>query len=167
VRKVLLLLAAVPLVVGPASAGHAEGSGGGSPCPVPTVDTHYDPRQLAVQVSLPASGCPTREHRVFDLDTAVTRMDNNGSRDVNGRSTSCGPYRSAADAGPGAPAPRYSCDLALAVDHPQVEAAQYDVDITYPGDRGDRTWDMVLFCRSQGGNAGCETNAPPAERDAS
>ena len=165
-RKVLLVLAAVPLVVGP-SVAHAEGSGGGSPCQVPKVDTHYDVDQLAVDVSLPAGGCPTREHRVFDLDTAVTRMDNNGSRDVSGRSRTCGPYRSAADVGPGEPAPQYRCDLSLAVDHPQVEVAQYDVDITYPGASGDRTWDMVLFCRSEGGNAACEMNAPPAERDAS
>ncbi len=164
-RKVLLVLAAVPLALGPSAVAHANPSDGGSQCQTPNVDMQYDVAQFTFAVSLPASGCATREHRMFDLDTDITRMDNNGSHDETEWSTTCGPFRSAADAGPGDPAPQYSCDLSVSFDHPNVEVAQYDVEITYPA-MGDRTMSAVYFCRSDGNNTACEVNAPPTEGDA-
>ena len=168
-RKVLAVLAVVPIVAVPvviAPSALAEGSGphGHLACPSATVDTAYDTGVLSVDVSLPASGCAAREHRTFELAATVTRMDNHGSHDVTDRSTMCGPFRAASDAGPGQPAPDDSCDVSFVVDHPEVEAAQYDIDITYPGAEGQRTMSTVLFCRSADGAAACETNAPPSER---
>jgi hypothetical protein len=170
VRKVLLVLAAVPLVVlplvtAPAALAHAVPSDGESHCAVPKVDPQYDVDLLTVHVSLPASGCAAREHRMFDLAMTVTRMDNNGSHDTLDSGTTCGPFRSAGDVEPGAPAPQYRCDHAMGVDHPRVEAAQYDIDLTYPGADGQRTTTDVLFCRSDADNASCETLAPASERD--
>ena len=167
-RKVLLALAAVPLVVlvAPAASAHDYGFSGESRCSAPTIDTQYSLDQLRVFVSLPASGCAAREHRMFDLAATVTRMDNNGSHDGLDAGTTCGPFRSASDVGPGEAAPQYSCDLGVAVDHPDVEAAQYDIDVTYPGDSADRTMSDVVFCRSDGDNASCERLGTTAERDA-
>jgi hypothetical protein len=171
VRKVLLVLAAAPLVLVPVVASpalaHVDRSApeGESRCPVPTIETNYDVDLLTVDVSLPASGCAAREHRIFELAMTVTRMDNNGSHDGLDSGTTCGPFRSAGDVEPGDPAPQYSCDLAMAVDHPKVEAAQYDIDITYPGDSGDRTVSHVVFCRSDDDAASCEQLGAPAERD--
>jgi len=170
VRKVPLVLAALPLVLAPLTASPAlardDSSGARSACPVPTVDTDYDVHQLTVHLSLPVSGCAAREHRTFDLATTVTRMDNNGSHDGLDAGTTCGPFRSASDVGPGEAAPQYSCDLGVAVDHPDVEAAQYDIDVTYPGPADDRTVTDVLFCRSDGDNASCEDLGTTGERDA-
>jgi hypothetical protein len=163
VRRVLPVLAAVPLVVVAPAVAHAGSPDGESPCQVPTIETQYDADKFMVQVSLPASGCAAREHRMFELATTVTRMDNNGSHDVSDRSTMCGPFRSAADVE--GDAGQYGCDLSVAVDHPNVEAAQYDIDITYPGATGDRTMSDVVFCRSDGGTGSCEELAAPAERD--
>jgi hypothetical protein len=105
VRKVLLVLSALPLVLAPLTASPAvardDSSGAGSGCPVPTVDTDYDVHQLTVHLSLPVSGCAAREQRAFDLDSTVTRMDNNGSHDRLDAGTTCGPFRSASDVGPG------------------------------------------------------------------
>jgi hypothetical protein len=172
VRKVLAVLAVVPVVAVPvviAPAALAEGSGphGRLACPSATIDTSYNTVGMGVGVTLPASGCAAREHRTFDLAATVTRMDNHGSHDVTERSTTCGPFRSASDAGPGQPAPDDSCDLSVLVNHPEVEAAQYDIDLTYPGADGQRTMSTVLFCRSGDGEAACETNAPPSERQSS
>jgi hypothetical protein len=170
VRKVLLVLAAVPLVVlplvaAPAALAHAARSDGESHCAVPKVDPQYDVDLLTVHVSLPASGCAAREHRMFDLAMTVTRMDNNGSHDTLDSATTCGPFRSAGDVEPGDPAPQYSCDYAMGVDHPKVEAAQYDIDLTYPDDNGEQTMSDVVFCRSDSHKASCEQLAAPAERD--
>jgi hypothetical protein len=156
VRKVLLVLAAVPLVVAPPAFAHPESSGGESRCQVPKVETQYDVDQFRVFVSVPASGCAAREHRQFELVTKVTRMDNHGSHDVSDWSTMCGPFRSVDDVEPGDAPPQYSCDLSVAVDHPQVENAQYDIEITYPGAVAERTMTGVLFCTSDGDNAGCD-----------
>jgi hypothetical protein len=169
-RKVPLVLAALPLVLAPLTASPAlagdDSSAAGSGCPVPTVDTDYDVHQLTVHLSLPVSGCAAREHRIFDLDSTVTRMDNNGSHDGLDAGTTCGPFRSASDVGPGEPAPDDSCGLGVAVGHPAVEAAQYDIDITYPGASGERTVTDVVFCRSDGDGASCEDLGMTAERDA-
>ena len=51
-RKVPLVLVALPLVLAPLAASPAlardDGSGAGSGCPVPTVATDYDVHQLTV-----------------------------------------------------------------------------------------------------------------------
>lgn len=89
VRKVLLVLAAVPVVVAPPALAQTDRSEGESVCEVPTVDTQYDVEQFVIHVSLPASGCASREHRIFELSAKVTRMDNNWGRDVHEWSTTC------------------------------------------------------------------------------
>jgi hypothetical protein len=72
------------------------------------------------------------------------------------RSAMCGPFRSAEDFGAGE-APQYSCDLALFLDHPEVENnAQYDVDVSYPGASAGRTTSVFTFCSSDGKAASCE-----------
>jgi hypothetical protein len=68
----------------------------------------------------------------------------------------CGPFRSAADTEPGEAPPRYSCDVDVAVDHPEVENSQYDVDVSFPGATGDRTATLVAFCTSDGDTSTCE-----------
>jgi hypothetical protein len=168
VRKVLLVLASVPLVAlplvtAPAALAHAARSDGESHCAVPKVDPQYDVDLLTVHVSLPASGCAAREHRMFDLAMTVTRMDNNGSHDTLDSGTTCGPFRSAGDVEPGDPTPQYSCDYAMGVDHPKVEAAQYDIDLTYPDADGQRTTTHTLFCRSDADQAAWEDLGPSAE----
>jgi hypothetical protein len=55
---------------------------------------------LVVHLSLSVSGCAARQHRVSDLSTTVTRMDDN--------------------AGPGEPAAQDSCDPGVAVTHPET-----------------------------------------------
>jgi len=170
VRKVPLVLAALPLVLVPLTASPAlagnDASGAGSGCAIPKVATQYDAHQLTVFVSLPASGCAAREHRIFDLDMTVTRMANHWSHDVSDWTTTCGPFRSADDAEPGYPPGQYSCNLSAALDHPNVEVAQYNVDLTYPGASGERTVTAVAFCRSDADNASCEDVRMTPERDA-
>lgn len=154
-RKLALLVAADTVAVvpffGPGVLAHGRGSGHRPVCPVPTVTTDYNVGQLTVHVAPPAGRCAARQRRVFDLGVAVTRMDNHASHDTPRSATSCGPFPSA-----GAVDPRYSCGLGMAVDHPPVEAAQYVIDVTYPGAAGDETAHAVVFCRSGSGKAACE-----------
>ena len=107
-------------------------------------------------MSLPASGCHSREHRIFTLSAMISRLDNGGGRDVTDWSVDCGPFRAASDFEPGAEAPQYFCDLGVALDHPPVETAQYDVEVTYPGAAAERATRLFSFCTSDGETATCE-----------
>jgi hypothetical protein len=80
-------------------------------------------------------------------------------------SVDCGPFPSRENAEGGDANRPSSCDLNVAYEHPQVEAAQYDVEVTYPGATADRTMSAVVFCRSDGNWGSCEELAPSAEQD--
>jgi hypothetical protein len=86
----------------------------------------------------------------------ISRLDNSGGRDVTDWSVECGPFRAASDFESGTEAPQYFCDLGVALDHPPVETARYDVDVTYPGAGGERTTSVFTFCTSDGTTASCE-----------
>lgn len=61
---------------------------------------------------------------------SIARLDNHGRRDVVERTTVCGPFRSADDFEPGYASPQYSCNLAVFLDHPEMEQGiQYDVEV--------------------------------------
>lgn len=111
---------------------------------------------FSVHVSLPASGCASREHRQFLVSASMSRMDHDGGRRDVDRSVMCGPFRSAAGTEAGDAPPAYSCDLAVSVDHPEVESSQYDVDVSFPGATAQRSATLVAFCTSDGETATCE-----------
>ena len=154
-RRALFLLAAVPLIVVPPALAQ-DRTDGESSCPVPDISSSYDVQAFSVHVSLPVSGCASREHREFLLSASVSRLDHDGGRMDVDRSVMCGPFRSAADTEPGDAPSRYSCDLDVAVDHPEVENSQYDVDVSFPSATADRTATLVAFCTSDGDTAACE-----------
>ena len=164
-RKLVLLAAAVPLVFAPTALAADRQPEQQPVCQVPDVDLVYDAHDLMVLVSLPVDGCRSRQDRVFPLSASITRMDNSGGRDVADWSVDCGPFRSDDNAEGADAAPASSCDLNVAYEHPEVESAQYDVEVTYPGATADRTMSNVVFCRSDGSWGSCEELAPPAERD--
>ena len=65
--------------------------------------------------------------------------------------------------GPGEPPHTYSCDIDLAMDHPSTEAAQYQVEVTYPSADGDETKAFESFCESNADGTSCEEAYHPAE----
>ena len=154
-RTVLLLCAAVPLLFSPSALAADQKAEGDSVCRVPDVDLSYDTETFTTLVSLPVSGCKPREHTQFIVSASISRLDHDGGRDVIERSAMCGPFRSADDFEDGK-APQYSCTLAVWVDHPKVETAQYDVEVTYPGAAAERTMRLFTFCTSDGTDASCE-----------
>jgi hypothetical protein len=155
-RKLLLLSAAVPLLFAPSAFAGDKPAERESVCRVPDIDLTYDTETFTALVSLPASGCTSREHRQFVLSASISRLDHEGGRDVVERSAMCGPFRSASDFESAGEAPQYFCDLAVFLDHPELESAQYDVEVTYPGAAAERTTSVFTFCTSDGNTAPCE-----------
>ena len=158
-RKLVLLAAAVPLLCSPAAlATDDEKAEPKSVCRAPDVALDYDAQTFSAVVSLPATGCASREHTIFDLSAVITRVDNSGqSRDFTERSMTCGPFRSAADRESHEAPAQYFCDLALFLPHPELETAQYTVDVTYPAASGDpRTMSVFTVCTSDAETAVCE-----------
>src|SRR5205823_5879867 len=155
VRKALLLVASVPLIFAPPALAQ-DRPHGESGCRGPEITRDYDLQRFAVQVSLPASGCPAREHRQFELSVSISRMDHDGGRDVADWDVMCGPFRSAEDMEPGDAPVEYVCNLDVALDHPAVEGSQYDVDVAYPGATGPRHTSLWTWCRSDGDAAACD-----------
>lgn len=70
------------------------------------------------------------------------------------RSAMCGPFRAASDLE--SSQRRSSCNLAVWLDHPEVESTQYDIEVTYPGAAAQRTTRLFTFCTSDGKSAACE-----------
>jgi hypothetical protein len=154
-RKLVLLAAAVPLLLAPSAVAAEKKAERESVCRVPDVDLSYDTETFTTLVTLPVSSCKSREHSQFMVSASISRLDNDGGRDVIERSAMCGPFRSADDFEDGK-APQYSCTMALWLDHTTVETAQYDVEVTYPGASAERTMRLFTFCTSDGTNASCE-----------
>jgi hypothetical protein len=157
-RRSLLLLAALPLLFAPpAFADDETPAERPSVCRVPDVELSYDTETFTALFSLPASGCKSREHRIFTLSAMISRLDHEDGRDATERSVHCGPFRSADDVEPGDAEPNYSCDLAVFLAHPTTEEnAQYDLEVTYPGAAAERTLRLFTFCTSDGKTASCE-----------
>ena len=156
----LAALAAIPsraLADPPADGGQAS-----DPCPPPELTHNYDTTTLTVHATLLASGCPAREHRHFTLSAFISREDQ-ASGEGHDRVVGCGPFRSASDMGPGEPPHTYSCDVDLVMDHPSTEAAQYRVEVTYPGADGEETMAFESFCESNADGTSCDEPYRPAE----
>ena len=155
-RKLVLLAAAVPLLLSPTALAADHQAERPSTCRVPDVDLSYDTETFTALVSLPVSGCESREHTQFILSASIARTDSNVGRDMVERSAMCGPFRSASDFESDQEPPRYVCNLALWLDHPESESARYDVEVSYPGARQPRTDHVFTFCTSDGKTATCE-----------
>ena len=157
-RPALLLVAAAAAVFVPSAAAAGDAPPAErevSACPAPAVIHEYRPRSFRIQASLEATGCPAREERQFTLSAFISRVDESGG-EGHGRAVVCGPFRASDDIDEGR---RYSCDVDLAVAHPRVEAAHYQVEVTYPGGDGEETFGFELFCRSDGATVGCEDDS--------
>ena len=156
-RKLVILATAIPLLFAPtALAADKKPAEGRSVCRVPDIDLRYDTETLTALVSLPASGCQSREHTQFMLSASISRLDNEGGRDLVERSAICGPFRSADDFEGSQEPPQYFCNLAVFLDHPDIENAQYDINVSYPGAAAERTTSVFTFCTSDGKTASCE-----------
>lgn len=151
-----MLCAAVHLLLAPPAVAAEKKADAKSVCPGPEAHSRYETDVFSVRVSLPVAGCAVREERRFALGIRVVRMDHHGGHDITERTATCGPYPQASAAGSDDAAHGSTCDLKLTVDHPEVENAQYDVEITYPGANGQRTMTAMLFCTSDGNRASCD-----------
>lgn len=146
-------LAATPLVLAPT----ALASSGESRCSPPSVDHDADASALRVHVVLPASGCASREHRIFTLTTEVSRFDGPDSRTVLEREERCGPFRSADDMDDGDAPPDYSCVLDATFIHDGVDRhTRYDIEVSYPGATVERSVTYTVFCTADGDTAVCD-----------
>ena len=148
----LLLAAAVSLLLSPTALAGERTPKSESACREPGIDLDYDLRRFTVSASLPVSGCRSRENSEFILSTSISRLDNDRGRDLIDRSAVCGPFRPAE-----APEGRdRTCSLAVSLGHPDVEHAQYDVEVSYPGPSGRRTAKVFTFCTADGTDASCQ-----------
>lgn len=123
-------------------------------CPAPEVATDYDAERFSVYATLRASGCPAREHREFSFSAWLNRVDET-TGEGHGRVVGCGPFQSGSDMSPEEPARTYRCEVELSLLHPAVEAAHYDVHVTYPGPDGDESVSFDSFCVSSEEGTSC------------
>jgi hypothetical protein len=150
-------LAVVVWTMTPSASAHTDDPADTPVCPDPQVQvSDYDTERFVASATLLASGCPAREQRQFPLWLSVTRYEETSAHGV-ARGVLCGPFRSSSEG----EARRYSCDVDLALDHPEVEAATYQVEVSYPGADGDETMAFEVFCVSEDGSYGCELQDDP------
>lgn len=161
--SVLLVAAAAALLPVPAASAHGSPPSEGTPetCPAPDVVAQYHPDRLSLYVTLPTTGCPTREQGEFSLQAWVSRVDEH-TGEGHGRVVPCGPFSdSNADADP--PDRWDTCELDMVLPHPNPEAAYYDIEVTYPGAAGEETIESHSFCTTGDDGAYCVAADTPAE----
>jgi hypothetical protein len=162
-RRVSVLLVAAVAALSPLPAASAHGAppaeDASASCPPPDVVQDYDTERFSVFVTLPAIGCPARENRPFSLSAWVSRVDEK-TGEGTGRMVNCGPFQSSDDMDPDE-VRTYSCEIALSLVHPAVEAADYEVEVTYPGaDRNLETITFESFCVSNDAGTSCSDEHP-------
>jgi hypothetical protein len=160
-RKLVLLVASVPLLFAP-SARAEDASDAEAICQPPEVNHHYDTEDLWVDGRLPASGCPSRENSMFMVSAQLTRTDDVGPAESVSHALRCGPFMSAEDRRRLDMAPgEYFCNLGLSLEHQPVDDSVYEIEITYPdaGTDTDETTRLTFFCTSDGTAAACDTKA--------
>ena len=159
-RKLVLFAAAVPLILAPpALAGpdrhEGEAEKAESVCRPPEIDHSYHTDALRVHVKLPATGCASREHTMFDVWAGISRTDVFGPQESVWRSVRCGPFLAAEDHD-GDSTWEYFCELDVTLEHQPVETSDYEVEVTYPGATEERTLNLRLACTSDGKSAVCD-----------
>jgi len=158
--SVFLVAAVAALYPLPASAhGSPPSEDASASCPPPDVFQDYDTERFSVFVTLPTIGCPARENRAFSLSAWVSRVDEKKG-EGHGRVVGCGPFRSSDDMDPDE-VRTYSCEVEVSLVHPAVEAADYEVEVTYPGaDRNTETITFDSFCVSNEAGTSCSDEHP-------
>jgi hypothetical protein len=116
----------------------------------------YHPDRFSVSVTLPATGCPTRENGMFHMSMWLSRVDEHAG-EGHGRVVSCGPFPSSSTGGMDR---WYACELDEAFPHPSPEAASYDVEVTYPGADGEETVEFHSHCTTGDDGAFCVAAEP-------
>jgi hypothetical protein len=155
-RKLAIFAAAFPLLITPGALAADRTPQRQSVCRVPDTDIRYDTDTFTFLVVVPISGCVSRQDRTFVLSASISRLDDEGGRDVTERSATCGPYP-ADDAGHDDDTTPPTCDLAVLLDHPRREdGVRYDVEVTFPGAAAERTMRQFTFCTSDAETASCE-----------
>lgn len=154
-RRSLFLLVALPLLLAPPAL--AEDTAEEKACPPPEITHSYDTTQMAVHVTLPATGCASREHTLFTVSASIVRSDDGFVYEGIERTVTCGPFRSAADRGPDESGSEYFCELDVTLEHPHVETLRYGLDVGYPGASSGRNRTVMLACTSDGQSAVCDT----------
>jgi len=152
---VLLVAAVAALSPIPAASAHGSPPAEETPaaCPAPDVVAQYHPDRLSLFVTLPTTGCPTREQGNFSLQAWVSRVDEHTGAG-HGRVVPCGPF-SSSDAAVDSPGRWDTCELDMVLPHPDPEAAYYDIAVTYPGAEGEETLESHSFCRTGDDGAFC------------
>ena len=69
-----------------------------------------------------------------------------GDRHLVQRAAVCGPFRSADDFDSGKQPPQDFCDLAVFLNHPEAEHAEYPIDVTYLGAAAGRIISLFTVC---------------------
>jgi hypothetical protein len=68
---------------------------------------------------------------MFIVSAQITRSDVFGPNGSVWRSVRCGPFLAAEDQDPDDHPAEYFCELDVAFEHPEVEANDYEVEVTY------------------------------------
>lgn len=154
-RKLVLLVAAVPLLIAPTALAADKKSEPESVCRVPDTDIRYAAETFTLLVVVPVEDCESRQDRTFNLSASIVRHDPGGGWNLADASAPCGPYRSADHDGPPA-----ACALAVTLNHPEHESGvRYDVEVTYPGAAAEHTMRRFTVCTSDGRSAVCDPHA--------
>lgn len=150
-RLAMLVLALALLSLSPASAAAAD-DGDASACRHPELERLYDEESFFVRLVLDLSGCEWWDGSPIQLEATLMRHDGEDGYAATSF-TVCGV--SPTHDGPRPRREADPCEVVVGFEHPPVERARYDGEVTYPWRGGERTLSFDATCTSGGGRAGC------------
>ena len=125
-------------------------------CAEPTPQRDYDANSLTYGLAMDVSGCDWWDGAPIELVADVGRLDGTGEQGA-ASFVLCGGLVLGERHDPEAMAAagRGTCEVAVGLDHPPVEAARYRGTISYPWEGATRTVTFEAVCVSAGPLTGC------------
>jgi hypothetical protein len=162
-RKLALLVAAVPLLFAPAARAddntpQPKREPVSTGCTQPVPERRYTDDTLIYLLSVDLTGCDWWDGSPIQLEAGLERVDGTEG-DGAWSGALCGAvFAVPPDTGDGSSTPPTArsksgtCDVQVTIEHPAVEAAYYRGEVSFPWDGGRRTLTFTALC---GQAAGC------------
>jgi hypothetical protein len=156
-RKLLLLAAAVPLLIGPSARAddntpQPEREPGSAACTQPVPERRYTDDTLVYLLSVDLTDCDWWDGSRIQLEAGLERVDGTEGQGASSGALCGVDFAVRPDSGDGSSTPATArpksgtCDVQVAIDHPAVEAAYYRGEVSFPWAGGRRTLSFTALC---------------------
>lgn len=154
-RLAVTLAAAVPVVPVFATQSWGATAEPAPQCAEPVAVVDYQAGAMTYSMEIDLTGCDWWTSDYLELNGSLDRISGGGPERVAGSSGCHLLSAEPAEGPPPDPEPVRQCDIELVLEHPSLELAHYQGEITYPGPNGNESQRFAAWCGTVAGLSGC------------